>query len=242
MEWRETGTVLAVRRHGESAAIVDVFTEGHGRASGLVRGGAGRRLQPVLQPGAVLDVVWRARLEEHLGTFTVEPVRARVSILGDARALAGLGAVTALLVHLMAERVPHPRLYHMTEALLDAMDAGADWLAAYARWELALLEEVGFGLDLSRCAVTGTDRDLAFVSPRTGRAVARGAAGEWADRLLPLSPVLRGAPGTLSDVLAALETTGHFLGTMVVPALGDRPLPPARQRLLDRLTREAGPR
>ncbi|RMH40708.1 MAG: DNA repair protein RecO [Alphaproteobacteria bacterium] len=238
MEWRDTGTLLAVRGHGESAAIVEVFTEGRGRTSGLVRGGAGRRLAPVLQPGAVLDVVWRARLEEHLGTFSVEPVRARVSILADALALAGLHAVTALLVHVLAERDPHPRLYRMTEALLDAMDAGADWPADYARWELALLEEAGFGLDLTRCAVTGTEADLVFVSPRTGRAVSRDAAGKWADRLLPLSPVLKGAPGRRGDVLAALETTGHFLDTMVAPALGDRPLPPARQRLVDRLSRK----
>ncbi|RVV96729.1 DNA repair protein RecO [Mesobaculum littorinae] len=239
MDWREEGTLLTVRRHGESAAIIDVFTATRGRHAGVVRGGAGRRLSAVLQPGAQLDLTWRGRLEDQLGSFTVEPKQSRsAGVRGDRLALAGLNALTALLAFLLPEREPHPRLYAMSVSMFDALETEPDWPLAYLHWELALLEELGFGLDLSSCAITGSRDDLAFVSPRTGRAVARDAAGDWADRLLPLPLCMLGqGPATLSELLAGLSTTGHFLENRIAPAMGDRPLPPARHRLIETIAR-----
>lgn len=238
MDWRDEGLLLAVRRHGESAAIIEAFTRARGRHAGVVRGGAGRRLAPLLQPGAQLDLHWRARLEDHLGVFTVDPLHGRAAeALGDAVALAGLSSVCSLLAFCLPEREPHARLYDRSVALLDAL--GADgWPYAYLRWELALLDEMGFGLDLARCAVTGASDGLTHVSPRTGRAVTRDGAGAWVDRLLPLPDSLRGEVGTgLDDIVQGLAVTGHFLSGHLAPSLGDRPLPPARQRLVDRLAR-----
>lgn len=242
IEWRDQGAVLRVRTHGESAAIVEVFTESHGRHAGVVRGGAGRRMAPVLQPGAQLDVTWRARLEDHIGTFTVEPLRSRAaSAMGSRQALAGLNAVTALLSFSLPEREPHPALYRRSLTLLDLLGHEEAWPLAYLRWELALLEEMGFGLDLASCAVTGTRDDLAYVSPRSGRAVSRGGAGDWADRLLPLPLCLLGqGPVSAPEIGEGLRTTGHFLHKWLAPALGDRPLPEARARLVALLARAGG--
>ncbi len=235
MQWRDHGILLNLRPHGESAVIIEVFTEDHGRHGGVVRGGAGRRLAPILQPGAQLDVTWRARLEDHLGTYTVEPVRSRAAAALSGRlALAGLNAVTALLSFALPEREPHPRLYARSQALLDLLGQDDLWPLAYLGWERALLEETGFGLDLSRCAVTGARTDLVHVSPRTGRAVSRQGAGEWASRLLPLPPCLRGeGPAPDAEVLRALTTTGYFLEHRLAPALGNRPLPAARARFVE---------
>ncbi|RMD93283.1 MAG: DNA repair protein RecO, partial [Alphaproteobacteria bacterium] len=152
MDWRDEGFVIAVRHHGESAAILEAFTAGHGRHAGLVRGGAGRRLAPVLQPGTQLQLTWRARLEEHLGSYTVEPLKARAgAVMGDRLALAALGSVCALLSFALPEREPHPRLYERTLKLLDILGEDRDWPLVYLIWEAALLEEAGFGLDLSAC-------------------------------------------------------------------------------------------
>lgn len=236
MDWRGEGVLLSVRRHGESSAIIEIFTEEHGRHAGLVRGGGGRRMGPILQPGAQLDVAWRGRLAEHLGSFTVEPVRARAAMLSDRAALAGLGAVTALIGLALAERMAYPALYRRTVALLDMMEAGDPWPAHYVGWELELLATLGFGLDLSACAVTGGTDDLVWVSPRSGRAVARAAGAEWADRLLALPPFLRAdageAPITADDLRDGLRLTGHFLTHSLLPALNRPGVPPARERLV----------
>lgn len=239
MEWREEGLLLARRTHGETAAIIEVFTEAHGRHAGIVRGGAGRRMGPVLEPGNQVDVTWRARLEDHLGTFSVEPVTARAAaLMSDRRTLAGLNAVTALLSFALPEREPHPSLYRRTLALFEMMMEGPFWPIAYLRWELSLLEELGFGLDLTRCAVTGASEGLVYVSPKSGRAVSEAGAGEFRDRLLPLSPALVGrGEGAASDVRDGLRVTGHFLRTWLAPALGDRAVPEARARLVDLLGR-----
>ena len=239
IEWEGEGALLAVRRQGEAHAIIEVMTEAHGLHAGLVRGGASRRTAPILQPGAQLALTWRARIEDHLGAFTVEPVRSRAArVMGDRAALAGLNAACALLVFALPERAPHPRLYAATVSLLDALgDPG--WPAAYLAWERLLLEETGYGLDLATCAVTGATDGLAYVSPRTGRAVSEAGAGAYADRLLPLPGVLRGGPGGPADILEGLGVTGHFLRTRLAPALGDRPVPEARARLVDALRRAA---
>jgi DNA repair protein RecO (recombination protein O) len=237
--WREDGTILSVRRHGESSAIVELFTEGHGRYLGVVRGGASRKLAPLLQPGAQLDATWSARLDDHIGSFMVEPVKSRAAaILDDRLALAGLNAMTALLSFTLPEREPHGLLYRRSLALFDLLGHNEAWPVIYLRWELALLEEMGFGLDLGSCAVTGARDDLAYVSPKSGRAVSAEGAGTWADRLLPLPPILLGqGTGPVTEILDGLRTTGHFLTHWLAPALGDRPLPAARQRLIDALAR-----
>ncbi len=239
MEWRDEGALLSVRPHGETSAIIEVFTREHGRHAGVVRGGVSRRVAPILQPGAQLDLTWRARLEDHIGAFTVEPLRARSAVLGDRLALAGLNAVCALLHVTLPEREAHPALYSASIALLDRMAVSEAWLPAYLAWELRLLEELGYGLDLSECAVTGARDDLAYVSPRSGRAVARGAAGEWTDRLLPLAPSLLGqGAGDAPAIAAGLATTGWFLEHRLAHDLGDRPLPEARRRFVDLLARQ----
>ena len=241
MEWRGEGILLAVRRHGEAAAILELFTPEQGRHLGVVRGGASRKMAPLLQIGAQLDATWRARLSDHIGSFTVELKTSRAAeVMEDRTALAGLNAVCALLSFCLPERAAYPALYARTAALLDNLGA-TDWARAYLGWEMALLEEMGFGLDLSACAVSGTNQDLCYVSPRTGRAVARHAAGEWADRMLPLTPVMIGKDGDQRDILAGLETTGHFLTNHLRPSLGDRALPAARQRLVDRFSQVGNP-
>ena len=240
MEWQDEGAVIAVRAHGESAAIIEVFTASHGRHAGVVRGGASSKMAAMLQPGSQVAVSWSARLAEHLGAFTVEPLRLRAALLSDRLALSGLNAVCALLHLALPEREAHPTLWRGTMALLDALEAGGDWPPGYLRWELALLEELGFGLDLGRCAVTGSRDDLAFVSPRTGRAVSRTGAGDWADRLLPLPGGLLGqGPLSGTDLEAGLALTGHFLNRGLEPVLHGRPLPPARSRLIELLSKDA---
>ena len=236
MEWRDQGILLSNRRHGETSAIIEVFTPAHGRHAGVVRGGASRKLAPILQPGAQLDLTWRARLEDHIGTFTVEPVRSRAAVsMGDRLTLAGLNAVCALLLFTCPEREAHPVLYARTEQLLDLLGQTDVWPLAYLRWEMTLLDEMGFGLDLSTCAVLGAQaNDLSFVSPRSGRAVSRAGAGEWADKLLPLPACLLGGGGDDRDVSEGLRVTGHFLTNHLAPQLGNLPLPAARARFVER--------
>jgi len=238
MEWRDQGILLSARRHGETSAIIEVFTPEQGRHAGVVRGGTSRKIAPSLQPGAQLDVAWRARLEDHIGAFTVEPLRSRAAVaMQDRLALAGLNAVTALLSFCLPEREPHPALYQRTEALLDMLGQGDVWPLAYPKWELRLLEEMGYALDLESCAVTGVSEELIYVSPKSGRAVSAKGAGEWADRLLPLPTVLRGGTGSDAEIAQGLVTTGHFLTAHLARDLGGKPLPEARARFIDAFSR-----
>ncbi|MGP9789450.1 DNA repair protein RecO [Roseinatronobacter sp. NSM] len=232
MEWRDQGILLSVRKHGEATALIEVFTALHGRHAGAVRGGASRKMAPVLQPGAQLDVHWRARLEEQMGNFTVELLHPRAAaILGDRLALLALGAVCALCRYALPERAAYPGLYTATMEILDNLGQPG-WLRSYALWELHLLEETGFGLDLERCAVTGAQQGLAYVSPRTGRAVTIEGAGDYAARLLPLPAALvNGGPFSARDLTESLAISGHFLNQWLAHATG-RPLPEARARLL----------
>jgi DNA repair protein RecO (recombination protein O) len=239
MEWRDQGILLSSRRHGETSAIIEVFTPSQGRHLGVVRGGTSRKIAPILQPGAQLDLTWRARLEDHIGSFTVEPVRSRAAVaMGDRLALAGLNAVTALVAFCLPEREVHLPLYHRTEALLDLLGQGDLWPLAYLRWELSLLEELGYGLDLTCCAVTGATEGLAFVSPKSGRAVSRAGAGDWAERLLPLPDVLRGVGAAQNaEIAEAFRTTGYFLTEHLAADLGGKPLPEARMRFIEAFSR-----
>jgi DNA repair protein RecO (recombination protein O) len=239
MDWRDEGILLATRPHGETSAIIEVLTAAHGRHAGVVRGGASRKMAATLQPGNGLQLEWRARLEDHIGTFSVEPLRSRAHLLSDRLALAGLQSSCALLRVALPEREPHPALWFDTKRLFDGL--GADgWTAAYLRWELRLLEELGFGLDLGSCAVTGQTEGLAYVSPKSGRAVSLAGAGEWADRLLPLPAGLAGTDRLSEEALAqGLRLTGFFLDRGLRPVLHDKPLPEARARLVDLLSRPA---
>ncbi|SMP17699.1 DNA repair protein RecO [Shimia sagamensis] len=234
MDWRDQGFVLSTRKHGETSVILEVFTADHGRHAGVVRGGVSRKMTPILQPGGQLDLAWRARLADHIGSFTVEPMRSRAAALSDRFALAGLNAVTALLAFCLPDREPHSELYAKSSQLLDLLGQNDLWPLAYLKWEIALLTELGYGLDLTECAVTGSTQDLIYVSPKSGRAVSSKGAGEWADRLLPLPPILRDegdAPD--GEILQALSTTGYFLSEKLAPDLGNKPLPEARARFVD---------
>jgi DNA repair protein RecO (recombination protein O) len=214
MDWRDEGLVIGVRRHGESAVILELMTKAHGRHLGLVRGGSGRALRSVLQVGNSVEAQWRARLEQHLGAFAIEPLRSRAARLIDrAFALHGVAHLGALL-RLLPERDPQADLFEMAEVIADRLDSLDVAPALMARFELALLQALGFGLDLERCALTGASEDLAFVSPKTGRAVTREAGVPWRDRLLPYPAFLQDAaraPANPAELAAAFRLTGHFL-------------------------------
>lgn len=239
IDWTDEGAILASRPFGENSVILDIFSAQHGRHAGVVRGGGSRKNAPILQPGAQVSVAWKARLESHLGSFTVEPLRSRAAAaMGDRLSLAGLNAVCALLAYVLPEREAHASLYDQTMALLDLLGQVDLWPLAYLRWEQALLDEMGFGMDLSRCAVRGVNEELIYVSPKSGRAVSREAAAEWADRMLPLPPVLAGkGDASHADIVTALGTTGYFIENRLMRSLGDRPMPAARGRLLDAINR-----
>ncbi len=236
MQWQDDAIVLSAQRHGESALIVHLLTLAHGRHAGLAPGAGGRR-QALFQPGNRLRCRWRARLADHLGTLTAEPAHLPTALLfGDGGRLAALAAACALCRSLLPERAPYPRLFRGLEALLEALEAGDApplWQAAYVMWEVGLLSEIGFALDLETCTATGSREDLCWVSPRTGRAVSGAAGAPWAKRLLPLPGFLTGAGAADADaVQAGLRLTGHFLGRA-----GD--LPPARARLPEVLARRS---
>ncbi len=212
MEWSGEGLIIGVRRHGETSVIAEVMVEGRGRHLGLIRGGRSSKLAATLQAGNTVQLTWRARLEEHLGTFAIEVIDSRAAELITDRLR--LYACQLLCDHLrlLPERDPHDRLLGMT---VDALDDGKSKLergAELARFELTLLDELGFGLDLDSCAATGATTDLTHVSPKSGRAVSREAAAPYADKLLALPPFLIGiGTPTASDVAAAFELTGYFL-------------------------------
>jgi DNA repair protein RecO (recombination protein O) len=232
VQWQDEGIVLAVRRHGESSAVASLLTRAHGRYAGLVRGGAGQRARPVWQPGNRLLVAWRARLPEQLGSLTGELLSANAALLlDDPGHLAALRSACALLDATLPERDPHPGLYDALLTWLDELAYGGAWLEDYVRFELGLLAELGFGLDLSACAVTGTTENLAFVSPRSGRAVSPAGAGAYAPRLLPLPSFLIGKqPADLGQIQDGLRLTGAFLRRHIFDA-SERPMPAARERL-----------
>ncbi len=237
--WTDRGIVLALRLHGESDAILTVLTEHQGRHAGLVRGGAGRQHRGVLQPGNLVQAHWRARLEGHLGSFTVEAIHSYGgAILTERRALAGLSALCAMIDAILPEREPHPMIFAAALELLSHLGHG-QWGAHYVRWEMGLLREMGYGLDLRSCAATGATDELAFVSPRSGRAVSRHAAGPYRERLLVLPAFLRHAAeddveATEEDVRHGLSLTGYFFDRNVF-APHRQELPQARRRFVDLL-------
>jgi len=199
MEWHDEGIVLGTRKHGETSVILETMTSAHGRHLGLVRGGRSRRLQPVLQPGNRVALTWRARLDEHLGMFQAEPLELNAArLLNSAVAVYGIQTLGAHL-RLLPERDPHPGLYEALGVIAAHLDDPMAAGALVARFELAVLDELGFGLDLSRCALSGSRENLAYVSPKSGRAVTREAGTPWADKLLPLPAFLTTGGDALCD-------------------------------------------
>ena len=240
MEWSDRGLVVARRPHGESGAIVALLTREHGRHLGLARGVGGKRAAGLYELGALLAARWRGRLPEHLGNWTCEMVTPfAAAVLDDAGRLAALTAAVTVVDQAVPEREPHPVLFDATLDLLANLGQD-DWVQRYVRWECACLAELGFGLDLERCTVTGTTEDLSHVSPRTGRAVSADAARPYGDRLLVLPAFINdpARPAGGREILAGLALTGHFLERHVMAPLGHR-LPAARIRLVDRLRRSS---
>jgi len=238
MEWEDEAYVLSARAHGETGAIVDLLTERHGRFAAHVAGGASRRMKPYLQAGAKVLASYRARMSDQLGAATMEPIGEGPSALfDDPMALAGIAAAAAVAAGALPEREPHPGAFLAFEALTNVFALPDVWPAVFVRFEAGLLEELGFGLDLTKCASTGAVDDLVWVSPRTGRAVSRQAGEPYADRLLPLPGFMLSSQYGLGDgdVKAGFDLTGHFLEQFVFGPL-NRPLPPARVWLLDRLS------
>ncbi len=236
MEWSDEGLVIGVRRHGEGSAIVEAMTRAHGRHLGLVRGGRSARMGAALQPGNTLGLVWRARLDEHLGAFAVEPLTLRAGrLMGSRLALAGL-AWLAALARLLPERDPHEAVYEALTLIADRLDEAALVAPLVARFETQMLAECGFRLDLARCAATGARDGLAYVSPKSGRAVSIAAGEPWRDRLLPLPAFLREgmslaeAPSA-KEIADGFRTTGFFLTRDVFAARGEA-LPDSRRAFL----------
>jgi DNA repair protein RecO (recombination protein O) len=241
MEWSDEGVILSVRPHGETGAVLELFTRAHGRHLGLVHGGRSRKLRPILQTGNHIDATWKARLSDHLGHFAIELRRGFAAVvMDDAAALAALTSLAALS-RLLPERDPHPNLYEVTLFVLGFLDERSVWPALLVRWELALLEELGFGLDLASCAATGQTNELVYVSPKSGRAVSAAAGEPYKGRLLSLPAFLRRGPAgdvTLEDVRAGFALTGHFLAARVFRPR-DLAMPQARLRLLSYLGQNA---
>jgi DNA repair protein RecO (recombination protein O) len=216
MEWTDEGIVLGVRRHGESSAIVELLTRSHGRHLGLVRGGAGKRMRPLLQPGNSVTAVWRARLDEHLGYYLIEGTRLRAAnLFAFSHAVYGVTHL-ASLARLLPERDPHEDIYEMLDHMLDHFDDVGGAAAHLIRFELAMLAELGFGLDLETCAATGATADLIYVSPKSGGAVSRSAGAPFQDRLLRLPAFLRqseegAADWSEEDLKDGFALTGRFL-------------------------------
>jgi DNA repair protein RecO (recombination protein O) len=241
MEWRDEGIILGTRRHGETSAILEVMTRNHGRHLGLVRGGRSRKLQPLLQPGNEVELIWRARLDEHLGLYQVEGRELNAARLFESSAAVyGLQLLAAHL-RLLPERDPHGRLYETLKLIVAHLDDPASSGELVIRFELALLDDLGFGLDLSRCAASGRHDDLAYVSPKTGRAVSRQAGEPWHDKLLPLPAFLGSGAGRLAGHAAldqAFRLTGFFFARHVYEPRGI-PEPEARAGFIAAVRRHA---
>jgi DNA repair protein RecO (recombination protein O) len=227
MEWTDEGIVLGVRRHGESSAVVELLTRAHGRHLGLVRGAAGSRMRPWLQPGNSVRAVWRARLDEHLGTYAIEGTALRAAVLlASSHGVYGVSHL-ASLGRLLPERDPHEEIYCLLEKTLDDLGNPGEAAVHLVRFELAMLAELGFGLDLQNCVATGETTDLIYVSPRSGGAVSRAAGEAWRDRLLRLPPFLREREAQASawseeDLKDGFQLTGLFLLRYVLEPRGQQ--------------------
>jgi DNA repair protein RecO (recombination protein O) len=243
MQWTDEGIVLGSKRHGEANAILELMTRAHGRHLGLVRGGAGSRLRPVLQPSNRVSCTWRARLDEHLGHYAVEALDARAAaFLPVPHALYGMTHLAALC-RLLPERDPHPQIHAALGQVLDSLIDPRRAAPSMVRFELNLLAELGFGLDLSTCAASGAETDLVYVSPKSGRAVSRQAGEAWRDKLLALPAFLCDASAqdpSPQDICDGFELTGFFLVRHLLEPRGLR-LADARASFIAALRRDTRP-
>lgn len=239
MQWSDEAIVLSVKPHGETAAIAELWTRSHGRHHGLVYGGRSRKLRPILQIGNHVDATWKARLADQLGHVSLELRHGYAAeAMDDVAALAALTTLTSL-TRLVPERDPHPNLYEITLFVLGFLNDITVWPALLVRWEMALLEELGYGLDLTACAATGANDQLIYVSPKTGRAVSASAGEPYKDRLLALPAFLtksRGGGVTTRDVIDGFRLTGFFLEQRVLAPKGET-LPESRGRIVTNLDR-----
>ena len=239
MEWRDKGILLATRPFGETSLIIDVFTPDHGKSSGVVRGGQSKKLKPILQIGAQIDLTWKARLEEHLGSFQVELIRSRTAnVMNDRLLLAGMLSSATLINRFFPTGQVYKEFYEISENLFDLLQFPDIWTLGYFKWELEFLETLGFGLDLEKCAVTGSTQDLKFISPKSGRAVSKAAAGDWSSKLLPFPIAASGQVNSLEDILDGLKVSQFFLEEKVLIAFGMEHLPSARSRFISSLERK----
>jgi DNA repair protein RecO (recombination protein O) len=235
MDWIDQGIVLTTRKHGETSLIVSLLTENHGRHAGLVRGGAGRRNRGVYQPGNLVSAQWRARLPEHLGTYTAELLDAKTAaLLNCPLELAALQSAVSLVEATLPERELHPNIFNGLLVVLDSLSNESIWPIVYIKWELGLLKELGFGLDLSQCAATGVTDNLIYVSPKTGRAISRQAGEKYRHVALHLPKFLidENTQCGIENLHDGMKLSGFFLESH---ALGGNPLPPARARFYDKI-------
>jgi DNA repair protein RecO (recombination protein O) len=252
MDWQDDAIVLTAKRHGETSAIVTLLTRERGAHAGLIKGGFAKRKRATLEPGNRVHATWRARLTEHLGHFQLETVHAHAAeLMNSPDRLAGLSAALSMCAAALPEREPHPALFEVLGAFLDALehaDIGPDvksWGSLYVKWELGLLQELGFRLDLKHCAATGVSDDLVWVSPKSARAVSREAGRPYEAQLLALPTFVQGDGGvaeSVEEVLKGLKLSGYFLDRHVF-APHQRQMPQARARLIERLlNHKEGPR
>ncbi len=247
MQWTDIGLVLGVRHHGETSAIAELMTANHGRSLGLVRGGRSRKMRPVLQPGNLVNVTWRARLDEHLGQFAIEPEKLRAASLMTSRTSLYCVQIIAFHLRLLPERDANPALYEAANIILEHAHDASICAPLIARFELALLEEMGFGLSLNQCVVTGVRNNLNWVSPKSGCAVSEEAGKPWAKKLLMLPEFLRPKNNdnsrigmqsiSLADIEAALRLTAHFFDRDVYGPRTIKP-PHEREKFIDALLRQ----
>jgi len=244
MEWQDQGIILSSRRHGETSAVVNILTRSGGIHSGLVRGGWGRRTRHVIEPGNRVQARWRGRLSEHLGSYSLEVEHSfSARIMAEPIYLAAMTSALSLSEGSMAEREAHPKAFDGLSALLDILDSDAptaQWQSAYVKWEIGLLGELGYGLDFSKCAATGTTEDLVYVSPKSGRAVSRVAGEPYKNAMLGLPGFVKingEVASSVDDVVLGLKLTGHFLERHVFN-LGGRHLPKARGRFVARISKQ----
>jgi DNA repair protein RecO (recombination protein O) len=235
LHWSDEGIVLGFRRQGESSVILELMTRDHGRHLGLVQGGRSRRMQPVLQAGNSVHAVWRARLDEQLGNYAIEGGALRAArYLGSPMALYGIATLAAHL-RLLPDRDPHPALFDTASILADHLEDPQVAPALFVKFELMLLADLGFGLDLSKCASTGRTEDLIYVSPRSGRAVSREAGEPYRAKLFELPPFLRATPSDqqpeAAELAAGFQLTGHFLDAYIYEPRG-KPQPDERRRFV----------
>jgi DNA repair protein RecO (recombination protein O) len=237
MEWRDRGILLGTTPFGESSVIIDALTKENGRVRAVLRAGQSRKFRPILQIGNVLDITWRARLVEHMGSVQIDVLKSYPEILDSRMTLLGMTSLTSMLTSFLEDHDPQFHTYNTTEKLNELLIHPDMWSIGYVFWELSLLEALGFGIDASKCVVTGDVENLMYLSPKSGCAVSERAAGQWVDRLLPMPKILTSKEKSVADVFDCLQVLSYYWNNKVLPGLGVKIMPAARQRFIDLMQR-----